>query len=298
MYTIGELSKAVNLSVDAIRYYDEIGLVKPHHIDPVTRYRYYSADQINRIIEIMEWKQYGFSLDAIRELLQCHDPKRLLGIFEIKLQERVTERIQVERTIQLLNERILRLKEGPMNKRTVLIVDDSPFIRQFVEELLEKHGFKVMGASADGEQGMEMYREHKPDVVLLDIGLPGIDGVEVLGRIKALDSSARVVMCSARGNASNVLQCLKEGAADFVVKPFLPDALLDAVNGSLKREAARVQPDTLSLLQKQELPRDIILSQFMIRELVDLSQKPCILAGWEMNELLERMTSLTAEAAG
>jgi DNA-binding transcriptional MerR regulator len=61
MYTIGELSKIVKISIDALRYYDEIGLLKPYHIDTSNRYRYYSAEQVNEIIIIMEWKQYGYN---------------------------------------------------------------------------------------------------------------------------------------------------------------------------------------------------------------------------------------------
>jgi len=77
MYTIGEISKIVKISIDALRHYDEIGLLKPHFFDPSSRYRYYTADQVNEVFMIMEWKQYGFSLDAIRELMKCSDHARL-----------------------------------------------------------------------------------------------------------------------------------------------------------------------------------------------------------------------------
>lgn len=67
-YTIGELAKVVNLSTDAIRYYEEVGLLLPHHVDPVNRYRYYTPEQIGRITEIIEWKECGLTLEEIRNM--------------------------------------------------------------------------------------------------------------------------------------------------------------------------------------------------------------------------------------
>lgn len=86
----------------------------------------------------------------------------------------------------------------------------------------------------DGEQGLELYRRHKPDVVVLDIGLEGMDGIQVLNQIRQLDPNAKVVMCSGRGTPEVVQECLNCGAAEFVAKPFLPHVLVDAVAAALQ----------------------------------------------------------------
>lgn len=239
MYTIGELSKVVKVSVDALRYYDEIGLLKPHHVDPSSRYRYYSSDQVNEMIFIMELKRYGFSLDAIRELLDCRDNNRLRDIYQTKMQQLLAERNQLEDSIQLLQKQMNRWGDGNvMEKQSVLIIDDVAFMRQILQEILEKHGFKVVGVAADGEAGVSMYNTLKPELVVLDIGMPGIDGIEVLRRIRQCEGEAdttRIVMCSAKATASMIASCLKEGADDFVAKPFQAEYLIDALNSKHKR---------------------------------------------------------------
>lgn len=236
MYTIGEISKIVKISIDALRYYDEIGLLKPHYIDPSSRYRYYSEDQVKDIFAIMEWKKYGFSLDAVRELLDCDDMV-LKGVLQTKVQQLIVERRDLDRSIDLLQTRIHRLGvETSMEKKKVLIIDDAPFMRQVLAEILEKHGLHVIGSAADGEVGASMYADLKPDLVILDIGMPGIDGIEVLRRIRKMDSIANIIMCSAKGQIRTILQCIEEGAADFIVKPFQQESLLDALYGKNKRQ--------------------------------------------------------------
>lgn len=249
MYTIGELSKVVKVSIDALRYYDEIGLLKPHHIDPSSRYRYYSSEQVNEMISIMELKRYGFSLDAIRELLNCSDSDRLRVLYQTKVQQLVAERGQLEVSIHLLQEQMKRWEEGTaMKKQTVLIIDNVAFMRQILEEILEKHGFKVVGAAADGEAGVSMYAALRPDLVVLDIGMPGMDGIEVLRRIRQGEGgagAARIVMCSAKSTTPVIAASLKEGADDFVAKPFQAQYLIDALNSNNKRQ---YEPATLAAL--------------------------------------------------
>lgn len=237
MYTIGEISKIVKISIDALRYYDEIGLLKPHYIDPSSRYRYYSEDQVKDLFAIMEWKKYGFSLDAVRELLDCGDIELLKGVLQTKVQQLIVERRDLDRSIDLLQTRIHRLGvETYMEKKKVLIIDDAPFMRQVLAEILEKHGLHVIGSAADGEAGVAMYADLKPDLVILDIGMPGIDGIEVLRRIRKMDSIANIIMCSAKGQIRTILECIEEGAGDFIVKPFQQESLLDALYDKNKRQ--------------------------------------------------------------
>jgi two-component system chemotaxis response regulator CheY len=276
MYTIGELSKVVKVSVDALRYYDEIGLLKPHHVDPSSRYRYYSSDQVNEMIFIMELKRYGFSLDAIRELLDCRDCNRLRDIYQTKMQQLLAERNQLEDSIQLLQKQMNRWGDGnDMEKQSVLIIDDVAFMRQILQEILEKHGFKVVGVAADGEAGVSMYNTLKPELVVLDIGMPGIDGIEVLRRIRQCDGEAdttRIVMCSAKATASMITSCLKEGADDFVAKPFQAEYLIDALNSKHKRQ---YEPSAIVALLEGAMvaEEEETLPQESINELLNLCTK-------------------------
>lgn len=276
MYTIGELSKVVKVSVDALRYYDEIGLLKPHHVDPSSRYRYYSSDQVNEMIFIMELKRYGFSLDAVRELLDCRDSNRLRDIYQTKMQQLLAERNQLEDSIQLLQKQMNRWGDGNvMEKQSVLIIDDVAFMRQILQEILEKHGFKVVGVAADGEAGVSMYNTLKPELVVLDIGMPGIDGIEVLRRIRQCEGEAdttRIVMCSAKATASMIASCLKEGADDFVAKPFQAEYLIDALNSKHKRQY--IPSAIVALLEgATAAEEEETLPQESINELLNLCTK-------------------------
>jgi two-component system chemotaxis response regulator CheY len=268
MYTIGELSKIVKISIDTLRYYDEIDLLKPHHIDTTNRYRYYTTEQVINIITIMEWKQYGFSLDAIKELLHSTDTERIRSAFLTRLQQLRVARSEIERSFELLQERISNMEgEMTMIKKTVVIIDDSPFLRNIVTDILEKHGFTVLGAAENGETGLTMFTQLKPDLIILDIGLPGIDGIEVARRIKEQDNNAKIVMCSARGQIHTILESLKAGASHFVVKPFLPEALLESINFAFNNNPNYEHEAISSILRTNETGETI--SQEMINQLFE-----------------------------
>lgn len=270
MYTIGELSKIVKISIDALRYYDEIDLLKPDHIDAVTRYRYYSAEKVNVIITIMEWKQYGFSLEVIKTLLTNGvDIEQMQETFLKRLKELNEERSKIEQTIKLLEVRINDLEgEYSMTRKTVLVIDDSAFLRQIVQDILEKHGFTVIGAAVDGETGVVKFADLKPDVVLLDLGLPDIDGIHVANRIKDLDINAKIVICSARNQLGTVLDSFNSGAIGYVSKPFLPEVLLSAINAAITNETGFSQDKVMSYMQG--LPPDELIRQLAQVEIDEL----------------------------
>ncbi len=115
----------------------------------------------------------------------------------------------------------------------VLVVDDTAFMRKVVKDALVSAGHEVVGEAADGVEAVQRFRELRPDLTTLDITMPVKDGLAALEEILALDPSARVVMCSALGQESKVLQSIKMGAKDFVVKPFQPDRLVEAVAKAL-----------------------------------------------------------------
>ncbi len=117
----------------------------------------------------------------------------------------------------------------------ILIVDDLSFMRTAIREIVEASGFQVAGEAENGAQGVELYRSRQPDVVLMDITMPVMDGIESLRRIIDADPAARVVMCSALGQQEYIVRAIQYGAKDFVVKPFRPERIVSAV-----RKAAKV----------------------------------------------------------
>ena len=115
----------------------------------------------------------------------------------------------------------------------VLVVDDAAFMRKMVSDALAKGGHEVVGEAGNGVEAIARFQELKPDLMTLDITMPEKDGLAALAEIVAADPSARVVMCSALGQESKVLEAIKLGAKDFVVKPFQADRVLDAVGKAL-----------------------------------------------------------------
>ncbi|WP_373898277.1 response regulator [Haloimpatiens sp. FM7315] len=111
----------------------------------------------------------------------------------------------------------------------VLIVDDAAFMRMMIKDILEKNGFEVVGEANNGLKAVEIYTQEKPDVVTMDITMPDMDGIEAVKAIKKIDSSAKIIMCSAMGQQSMVMDAIKAGAKDFIVKPFQADRVLEAI---------------------------------------------------------------------
>ena len=115
----------------------------------------------------------------------------------------------------------------------VLVVDDAMFMRKMVSDALSKGGHEVVGEAANGQEAVSRFSELKPEVTTLDITMPEMDGIAALKAILEVDPAARVIMCSALGQESKVLESIKAGARDFVVKPFQPDRVLEAVGKAL-----------------------------------------------------------------
>ena len=110
----------------------------------------------------------------------------------------------------------------------ILVVDDAMFMRNKTSKLLQENGYEVVEAS-NGEEAVARYMRENPDLVLMDITMPVLDGIESLKQLRAYDPEAKVVMVTALGQKSIVLEAKKAGARDFIVKPFQPDQLLEAV---------------------------------------------------------------------
>jgi two-component system chemotaxis response regulator CheY len=113
----------------------------------------------------------------------------------------------------------------------VLIVDDSPFIRLMLRNLLVANGYEVAGEAADGKAAVEAFAALRPDLVTLDLVMPVLDGLGALKGIRAVDPAARVIMMTSEGQVSTVQEALRGGAVGYLVKPFKERALLDAIRG-------------------------------------------------------------------
>ena len=111
----------------------------------------------------------------------------------------------------------------------ILIVDDAAFMRMMIKDILTKNGYEVVAEAADGVEAVELYKSHQPDLVTMDITMPEMDGIEAVKQIKAVNPAAKVIMCSAMGQQSMVMDAIKAGANDFIVKPFQADRVLEAV---------------------------------------------------------------------
>jgi two-component system chemotaxis response regulator CheY len=115
----------------------------------------------------------------------------------------------------------------------VLIVDDAAFMRMMLRDILAKNGFEIAGEAENGKMAVQMYNELKPDVVTMDITMPEMDGIAAVKEIKESDPAAKVVMVSAMGQQAMVIEAIRSGAADFIVKPFQPDRVLEALGKAL-----------------------------------------------------------------
>lgn len=113
---------------------------------------------------------------------------------------------------------------------TILVVDDAGFMRKMVQTHLSKAGYTNFVEGEDGQQAVELYKEKHPDLVIMDITMPNVNGIDALRAIKEFDPKAKVMMCSAMGQESMVMDAIKLGALDFIVKPFKQDRIIQAVS--------------------------------------------------------------------
>ncbi len=118
-----------------------------------------------------------------------------------------------------------------MAKR-ILIADDSSFMRTILKKVLLPAGYDIAGEAANGLEAVERFTELKPDLVILDVTMPEIDGIEALRRIMTLDPEALCIICSAIGQRWMIVQAIEYGAKDFIVKPFQADRILTAIDNT------------------------------------------------------------------
>ena len=112
---------------------------------------------------------------------------------------------------------------------TVLVCDDAIFMRTRISDILAQAGFEIVGEAETGSQAVEKYRQLKPDLVTMDIVMPDMGGIDAVREIVKNDPDAKILMCSAMGQQALVVEAIQAGAKDFVVKPFQPSRVLEAV---------------------------------------------------------------------
>jgi len=112
---------------------------------------------------------------------------------------------------------------------TVLICDDAVFMRTMISDILAESGFEVVGQAETGVQAIERYKTLRPDLVTMDIVMPDMGGIDAVREITSFDANAKILMCSAMGQQALVVEAIQAGAKDFVVKPFQPSRVLEAV---------------------------------------------------------------------
>ena len=116
-----------------------------------------------------------------------------------------------------------------MDKK-IMLVDDAAFMRMTIKNCLTKAGYTNLLEAADGAIAVETFQKEHPDLIIMDITMPNMDGIQALQAIKTLDAGAKVVMCSAMGQEAMVVEAIQLGALDFIVKPFKPDRILQTVS--------------------------------------------------------------------
>ena len=117
--------------------------------------------------------------------------------------------------------------------KKILLVDDAAFMRKMIKDTLSKAGYTELFEAVDGADAVVKFGEIAPDLVIMDITMPNMDGLEALKAIRTKDGSANIIMCSAMGQESMVMDAVRSGAKDFIVKPFKPDRILKTVSSIL-----------------------------------------------------------------
>ena len=183
--------------------------------------------------------------------------------------------------------------------KNILICDDAAFMRMMIKDILTKNGYNVAGEAENGMKAVEKFKEVNPDLVLMDITMPEMDGIQALKEIKKLDGGAKVIMCSAMGQQAMVIESIQAGAKDFIVKPFQAERRLLRENrekiASLQRSAALLRKADLRIegLEKMiaELNRQLAEKKTEVEQLRDELTR----MGSEVETLAETVAERTAE---
>ena len=120
-------------------------------------------------------------------------------------------------------------KDGRDIMAKVLVVDDAAFMCLTIKQMLERNGHTMIGQASTGVEAIQKFTELRPELILMDITMPEMNGVEALERIKEIDPNAKIIICSAMAQKDYIARSIELGVEDFIVKPFQPDRVLEAV---------------------------------------------------------------------
>jgi two-component system chemotaxis response regulator CheY len=177
-------------------------------------------------------KQYGFTLYEIKELMENRNNPKLKDMLEKKRTKLYKEIDRLTNSSILLEKwisEIIKEDHLKMSGGKILIVDDLALVRIIIKNIVEEYGYTVVGEASNGQEAIVAYEELKPDLVIMDIIMPKMDGIDAATIIIEKHKNARIIMCSAMNNASIVLESIKAGARDFVSKPLSSLGLINAV---------------------------------------------------------------------
>lgn len=117
----------------------------------------------------------------------------------------------------------------------ILIVDDASFMRMMIKDILTKNGFEIAGEAENGLVAVEKYKELKPELVIMDITMPEMDGIQAVKEIRSIDPNAKIIMCSVMGQQAMVIEAIQAGARDFIVKPFQKERVIESVKKAMAK---------------------------------------------------------------
>ncbi len=114
-------------------------------------------------------------------------------------------------------------------KKKILIIDDSKVVRNILIEIFEKHDYEVVGETGNSAEAVELMKKLSPDIIMLDIMMPDIDGIEILKRIRAENKDVKIIMISSLDSVGTIKECMKEGADHYLMKPFEEDKVMEVM---------------------------------------------------------------------
>lgn len=121
-------------------------------------------------------------------------------------------------------------------RKKILLADDTAFMREMLKSALDPEKYQIIGEATDGAQAVEYYKEKKPDLLILDINMPKMNGIDALTEVIAYDPEAKVIMCSDQKYENMIVMAIKRGAKDFVIKPFSASDVILAVKKVFNEE--------------------------------------------------------------
>jgi two-component system chemotaxis response regulator CheY len=126
------------------------------------------------------------------------------------------------------------MENAPNARPRILVVDDAVFMRRQLRDYLENAGYEVVAEAGDGIEALDLYRTHRPDLVTLDVVMPRMTGIETLRELRAHHREARVIVCSSMSDERSIIEAVRLGARDYVLKPLSCETLLEAVAKALR----------------------------------------------------------------